>query len=259
MISNLAYVHPEAKIGDNVNIMPFAFVGERTVIGDGCTVMPYSAVLPGTTLGRNNRVHGHTLLGVDPQDFGYKGENSSLIIGDDNEIRENVVIARGSHEGTATRIGSRNHIMDRVHICHDARVDNNTVLGISSIVAGNTEIEDEAIITNQVVVQDGVRIGRLSLVQSGCRVQGDVPPYIIVSGNPVAYHGVNADILSKYKGVSQRILRHIANAYRMLFSGETSVEDSVMKIEEQIPHSDEIEIIVKFIRATKQGLMQCRY
>ena len=238
--------------------MPFAFVGEDTEIGDDCIIMPYSAVLPGTTLGKGNRIHGHTLLGVDPQDFNYKGAKSRLIIGDGNDIRENVVIARGLDEKTATKIGNANHIMEKVHICHDADIHNRTVLGISTIIAANTLIESEAILTNQVVIMNDCRIGRRSLILSGCSVQKDVPPYIVTNENPVEYHGVNTVILRHFN-TSDRILRHIANAYRIIFHGDTSLQDAIMKVEEQIPPSEEINNIVKFIKGSKLGIIQCKY
>lgn len=259
MISKQAYVDPTAKLGNNVEVMPFAFIGEDVEIGDNCIIMPYAGVLKGTTIGKNNRIHGHALLGVDPQDFKYHGEASRLIVGDNNEIRENVVIARGTHADGATKIGNGNHIMEKVHICHDADIHDNTVLGIATIIAGNTVIENEAILSNLVVLHEGNRIGRLSLIQSGCRVQKDVPPYIITSGNPVVYHGVNAKILANYKNISERILRHIANAYRLVFNGDTSIEDAVMKIKEQIPQSEEISNIVRFIETSKQGIIQAEY
>ena len=130
MISKQAYVDPTAKLGNNVEVMPFAFIGEDVEIGDNCIIMPYAGVLKGTTIGKNNRIHGHALLGVDPQDFKYHGEASRLIVGDNNDIRENVVIARGTHADGATKIGNGNHIMEKVHICHDADIHDNTVLGI---------------------------------------------------------------------------------------------------------------------------------
>lgn len=259
MISKYAYIDPKAKLGNNVEVMPFAFVGEDAVIGDDCVIMPYAAVLKGTTIGKGNRIHGHAILGVEPQDFNFRGEETHLVIGDYNNIRENVVIARGTHAQGATRIGNHNYIMEKVHICHDADIHNYTVLGIDSIIAGNTTIESEAILSNMVVIQEKVRIGRLSLVQSGCRVQKDVPPYMIVNGNPVVYHGVNAKILSRYKNVNERVLRHIANAYRLVFNGGTSLEDAVIKIKEQIPHSEEISNIMKFISDSKHGIIQTKY
>lgn len=258
MISNLAYIDPEAKIGNNVEIAPFAYVDKDVEIGDDCIIMPYSGVLRGTRLGKRNKVHGHTLLGVTPQDFHYKGEAGSLIIGDDNEIRENVVIAHGTHVEGATRVGNKNHIMEKVHICHDADIHDETIIGIGSMIGGNAIIENKSIITNDIVIQQDCHVGRLSLIQSGSRVYKDVPPYIIAGGNPVIYHGINVGVL-KYLGVNDKICRHLANAYRLLFKGDTSMEDSVMKIKEQIPRSDEIDNVVKFLLNTTRGVIQVKY
>lgn len=259
LISDRAYISPSARLGKNVRVFPFAFIGDDVEIGDDCVIMPYAGICKGVTLGKGNKVHGHAMLGVDPQDFRYKGAETRLVIGDCNDIREHVVIARATTPDGLTKIGDNNHIMERVHICHDVCIHNSTVIGIGSIIAGKAVIEDEAIISNMVVVQDGCRIGRLSLVQSGCRPGRDVPPYIITKGNPVKYHGVNSKILAEYKNVTQRILHHIANAYRIVLSGETSVEDAVMKIQEQIPQSEEITNIINFINASQKGIIQVKY
>ena len=160
MISKQAYVDPTAKLGNNVEVMPFAFIGEDVEIGDNCIIMPYAGVLKGTTIGKNNRIHGHALLGVDPQDFKYHGEASRLIVGDNNDIRENVVIARGTHADRATKIGNGNHIMEKVHICHDADIHDNTVLGIATIIAGNTVIENEAILSTKETELDDFHLSK---------------------------------------------------------------------------------------------------
>lgn len=258
MISNLAHVDPSAKIGNNVTIMPFAYIDKNVEIGDNSVIMPYAGLFSGTVLGKRNTIYCNAMIGVEPQDFHYEGEDSKVVIGDDNKIRENVVIARGTKADGKTYIGNGNFIMEKVHICHDVTINNRCVIGIGTIIAGNCEIEDEVIMSNSVVLHQNNRIGTLSLIQSGCRVQNDVPPYIITSGNPVTYHGVNAVIL-KRKNVGDRILRHIANAYRLIFNGDTSLQDAVIKIEEQIPKSEEINKINEFIRKSKHGIIQTVY
>ena len=147
--------------------------------------------------------------------------------------------------------------MDKVHICHDAHIHNRCVLGIGVSVAGNCEIFDCSIQSSGAMIQQHVRVGKFSLVQSGCRVQHDVPPYAILGGNPAAYHGVNAVIL-QHEGLTERILRHIANAYRLVYTGNFSLEDAVIKIGEQIPASIEIDEIVSFIKAAKHGIVRNR-
>lgn len=135
MISPLAYVDSAAKIGKNVTIQPFAFIEGNVEIGDDCIIMSGAKILHGTRMGKGNKVHHNAVLGAEPQDFHYTGENSMLIIGDNNDIRENVVVSRATHAGSATRIGNENYLMDGVHLCHDVQIGNHCVLGIKTTVA----------------------------------------------------------------------------------------------------------------------------
>ena len=233
MISPLAYVDPEAKLGKNVTVLPFAYIEKNVEIGDDCIIMSYASILKGTKMGKGNKVHQNAVLGAEPQDFHFTGEESSLIIGDNNDIRENVVISRATFAGNATKIGNGNYLMDKVHLCHDVQ-----------ILSGN------------VTLHQYCHIGSWTLVQSGCRISKDVPPYVIMSGNPVAYHGVNAVVLSQHRNTSERILRHIANAYRLIYQGNFSVQDAVQKIIDQVPMSEEIENIVNFVKNSERGIVK---
>ncbi len=255
MISPLAYVDPAAKLGSNVNVEPFAYIEGDVVVGDGCTIMSGARILNGTRLGKNNKVHHGAVLSSMPQDFHYEGENTQLVIGDNNDIRENVVIARATHADGTTQIGHGNYLMDGVHLCHDVKVGDNSVLGIRSMVAGNSIIGDCTILSSNVIVQQDCRIGNWVLIQSGCRISKDVPPYIIMAGNPASYHGINAVVLQHSQNqshITDRILRHIMNAYRLVYQGNFSVQDTLLKIEDQIPMSDEIRNIIDFIRDSKE-------
>ena len=214
MISPLAYVDPAAKLGKNVTVQPFAYIEGDVVIGDECVIMAGAHILNGTRMGRKNTVHPGATLASVPQDFHYEGEDSVLLIGDENDIRENVVVARATHKDGGTRIGNGNFLMDGTHLCHDVQIGNHCVLGI-------------------------------------CRISKDVPPYIIMAGNPVQYHGINAVVLQHKNQVDDRILRHIMNTYRLIYQGNFSLQDAVLKIEDQIPKSPEIENIVNFIRNSK--------
>ena len=256
MISPLAYVDPTAKLGANVEVKPFAYIDKGVVIGDNCVIMPHASILEGTVMGSNNIIYQNAVIGATPQDFHFvEGSKTSVVIGNDNRIRENVVIAGSTYEGKATEIGNGNFLMDRVHICHDVKIHDKCVVGIGSIVSGESELYDSSIQCSNVVVAQHVRVGRFSLVQSGCRVMKDVPPYIILGGNPAAYNGVNAVVL-QHVGVTQRILRHIVNTYRLIYTANFSLEDVVLKIPEQIPMSDEIEKILEFIKGTKLGIVR---
>ena len=256
MISPLAYIDPNAQLGQNVEVGPFAYIEKGVVIGDNCVIKAHANILEGTTMGTGNIVYQNAVIGATPQDFHYvEGTPSKVVIGNNNHIRENVVIAGSTYEDKATIIGDSNFIMDRVHICHDVPVYNKCVLGIGACLAGESEIHDCSIQSTGVVVQQHVRVGRFSLIQSGCRVQKDVPPYVILGGNPASYHGVNAVVL-KHIGTTERIIRHIANTYRIIYTGNFSLEDAVLKIPEQIPMSDEIHDILNFVKCAKHGIVR---
>ena len=256
MISPLAYVDPNAQLGQNVEVGPFAYIEKGVVIGDNCVIKAHANILEGTTMGTGNIVYQNAVIGATPQDFHYvEGTPSKVVIGNNNHIRENVVIAGSTYEDKATIIGDSNFIMDRVHICHDVHVYNKCVIGIGACIAGESEIHDCSIQSTGVVVQQHVRVGRFSLIQSGCRVQKDVPPYVILGGNPASYHGVNAVVL-KHIGTTERIIRHIANTYRIIYTGYFIPEAAVLKFPEQISMSDEIHDILNFVKCAKHGIVR---
>ena len=138
--------------------------------------MSGAKILHGTRMGKGNKVHHNAVLGAEPQDFHYTGENSMLIIGDNNDIRENVVVSRATHAGSATRIGNENYLMDGVHLCHDVQIGNHCVLGIKTTVAGECQIDDCTILSSNVILHQYCHIGSWVLIQAGCRISKDVPP-----------------------------------------------------------------------------------
>ncbi len=253
-ISPRAEISPKAKIGDNCKIFPFVYIEDDVEIGDGCIIFPFVSILSGTRMGRKNKVHQGAVVGALPQDFNFRGEKSELIIGDNNIIRENVVINRATHTGGKTVIGNDNFLMEGAHISHDTKVGNGCVFGYGTKIAGDCIIEDNVIFSSSVIENAGTRVGRGTMIQAGTTFSKDVPPYIIAGGTPVGYHGVNATI-GKARGVDDKVLKHIANAYRLVFLGQTSVFDACRQIEEQVPDGEEIRNIVSFIRSTEQGII----
>lgn len=253
-ISQQAYVDPKAKIGDNVTIYPFAYIEGDVEIGDNCVIYPYVSIMNGTRMGRGNKVFQNTVLGAEPQDFKHKGDVSKLVIGNENIFRENVVINRATFSDGETRIGNRNFFMEGVHISHDTKVDDYVTFGYGTKVAGDCAIHSAAIFSSGVIVNANVRIGGASMVTGGVRISRDVPPFIVATDNPVRYGGVNESLL-RSSGASEKIIGHIANAYRLVFHGQTSVFDAVLQIKEQVPDGKEIRAVVDFINATKLGII----
>ena len=252
MISPQAFVDPSAKIGKNVEIYPFAYIEKNVEIGDNCIIMPYVSIMSGTRMGESNTVFQNTVLGAQPQDFNYTGEQGSLIIGHNNVIRENVVINRSTHAKDKTVLGNNNTLFEGVHLSHDSHVADDCSFGYGVKVSGNCTIDSHAILGSQVVVQQGAHVASWSLVRGGCRFSKDIPPYVVVAGNPTHYYSVNELVLSQ-NGVSEHIVKHIANAYRLIYQGNTSIFDALKRIHEQVPMSEEIEEIIRFVETSEAG------
>ena len=256
MISPQAIIEPGAKIGENVQIYPFAYIQADVEIGDNTIVYPQASILNGTRIGKDNQIFQNAIIGTMPQSFHFKkGTPVHVTIGDNNTIRENSVIAGGYESENGTTIGNDNCLMDHTHICHDVHIKNRCVLGINTILSSRVEVDSNTILSNSVVCQVGVKIGRYTLVQSGCRMQKDVPPYIVLGGNPAAYRGVNTTIL-KQTGTDERTLRHIGNAYRLVYLGNFSIEDAILQIKDQVPPGEHIDYITSFIEESVNGIVR---
>lgn len=257
MISPLAYVHPSAKIGKDVEIQPFAYIEEGVEIGDGCLICAHASILKGTKMGKNNRVFQGATLGAEPQDFDFKGKPGYLEIGDGCEIRENVLISRSLDESGVTRIGSECALMDGAHICHSAQIKDYCILGIHSIIGANAKIDSYSILSNAAVMHQSVKVGAWSFIQSGSVCQKDVPPFIVAGGNPAAYHGTNKTILRHYsKGqFTEDDIRQIMTAYLITFQSITSIEDATNRIIDQVEDIPARQQILDFF-AQSEGIIQ---
>lgn len=254
MISPLAYVDKEAKLGKNVIVHPFAYIDKNVEIGDDCEIMPHASVMSGARMGCHNKVYNGAVIAAEPQDFYYKGGDTLLLIGDDNMIRENVVINRSSKPDGATRIGNGNFIHEGVHISHDTQIGNHSVFGYGCKISGNCQMEDYVIFGGNVLVSQGCRVGTWTMVETGCRFRKDLPPYIVGAKEPTTYYGVNSYIL-QHEGFDEKVIKHIGHAYRLIYQGSVSLTDALLMVEDQVPMSDEIRHIINFISATKLGIV----
>ena len=253
-ISSKAEVSPKAQIGNNCKIFPFVYIEDDVVIGDNCIIFPFVSILNGTRMGAHNKVHQGSVLAALPQDFHFCGEKSELIIGDNNIIRENVVINRATHRGCQTVIGNDNFLLEGAHISHDTKVGNHCVFGYGTKIAGDCEIGNGVIFSSSVIENARTRVGEGAMIQAGTTFSRDVPPYIIAGGTPVKFSGINNTMMTSY-GISDKVQKHIANAYRLVFNGQNSVFDAVLQINDQVPDSQEIRNIVNFINSTKAGII----
>ena len=252
-MNEMNYISPNAKIGKNCKIFPFVYIEDDVVIGDNCIIFPFVSICDGTRMGNNNKVHQGSVIAALPQDFDFRGEKSECIIGDNNIIRENVVINRATHIGGKTVLGNDNVLMEGAHISHDTKVGNRCVFGYGTKIAGDCEIEDGVIFSSSVIENAKTRVGRGAMIQAGTTFSKDVPPYIICTKRS-EYGGVNFTMGRVY-GVEEKTLKHIANAYRLLFLTQTSVFDATNQIEQQVPDGPEVRNIISFLRTTKLGII----
>jgi UDP-N-acetylglucosamine acyltransferase len=252
-ISPKAEISPNAKIGNNCKIFPFVYIEDDVVIGDNCIIFPFVSICAGTRMGKNNKVHQGSVIGALPQDFDFRGEKSECVIGNNNIFRENVVINRATHTGGKTIIGDDNVLMEGAHISHDTVVGNRCVFGYGTKIAGDCNIQDGVIFSSSVIENAKTRVGRGAMIQAGTTFSKDVPPYIICTKRS-EYGGVNFTMGRSY-GVDEKVLKHLANAYRLVYLGNTSLFDAVNQIEDQVPDSPEVRNVIEFLRSTKLGVI----
>lgn len=246
-ISPLAHVDPSAKIADNVTIHPFAFIDENVEIGEGTEVMSYTSIIRGTRIGRNNKIYQGSIIGADPQDFRWKGEKTYCFIGDNNVIREHVIINRGISEKGGTRIGSESFIMAESHIGHDTEISDHCVIGNRVTIAGDAKVGTCSILSSGVILHERSSLGAWTLIKGGCRISGNVPPFVIMAHNPAVYFGVNAVVLRK-GGFTDDEIDDIAKAYRHVYQTGTSVFNALRRIEADLQPSRVRETIIDYIR-----------
>lgn len=245
-ISPLAYVDKNATIGENVTIHPFAYIDRDVVIGDGSEIMPYASIIRGTKLGKNNRVFQNSVIGADPQDFRWKGKEATCNIGDNVVIRENCIINRGFTTDHGTYIGDDSFIMAETHIGHDSKICGKCVLGNGVTIAGEAVVNECVILSSGVILHERSNIGKWVLVKGGCRINGNVPPFVVMAHNPASYFGVNAVILRKH-GFSEVQVDNIAKAYRHIYQSNTSVFNALKRIQLDIDATEEREMILDFV------------
>ena len=254
MISPLAYVHPEAVIGEGCEIGPFCYIDKNVVVGKDNKLMNSVTLLYGTRMGDGNIVFPGAVLGAVPQDLKFKGEETTAEIGDNNTIRENVTINRGTAAKGKTVVGSNNLLMEGMHVAHDVVVGSGCIIGNSTKLAGEVVVDDFAIISASVLVHQFCHIGSYVMVGGGTRTGQDIPPYTMAAREPVSYCGLNLVGLRR-RGFKPEIIENIHNAYRLLYQRGKLREECLKEIRETIPMSPEIEYILKFVGESKRGVI----
>lgn len=253
-ISPMAFVHPDAKLGDGNIIGPFCYIDADVVIGDNNRMQNGVTLNQGTRMGSNNEIMPWVSISTKPQDLKYRGEATLCEIGDNNSIRENVTISRGTASKGTTKLGNNNLIMENMHIAHDCVVGNGCIIGNDTNLAGEVVVDDCAIISAAVQVHQFCHVGGYVMIQGGCRFSMDVPPYVIVGKEPSRYCGLNLVGLRR-RGFSKEQIDTIHEAYRLFYS-KGLTKEGLEEIEKNLPQSEELEYIVNFIKESKRGILR---
>jgi len=255
MISNLAYVHPKAKLGNNVTVEPFAMIHGDVEIGDDCWIGSNSVIMDKSRIGKNNRIFPGAVIGSIPQDLKFKGEDSLVEIGDNNTIREFVTINRGTVDRMTTKIGNNNLLMAYTHLGHDCLLGNNIIIANSCNLAGHITIEDFVIIEGIVAAQQFVNIGAHAFVAGASLVRKSVPPYIRVAREPLQFIGVNTVGLAR-RGFSKELIKSIEDIYRIIFVRGHNISNALEIVGTEIADSAEKKQILSFIQQQKDGIVK---
>lgn len=247
-----ATVHPGARLGDGVKIGQGAIVGEHVVIGDRSQVGAYAILDGWTTLGSDNRVFSHAVLGTECQDLKYRGERSYLKIGNRNTIREFVTMNRATGEEQATVVGDGNLFMAYCHVAHNCRIGNHNVLANAIAMAGHVEVMDHATVGGLVALHQFIRIGSYVMIGGHSRVPKDVPPFIMCAGSPLRIAGINRIGLER-KGFTPEQMDRLEKAYRVLYRSKLNISQALKKLEEEHT-SEEVRPLIEFIRTSERGI-----
>ncbi len=255
MISPLAYIHPDAKIGKNVTVEPFAYIAGDVEIGDDCYIGPHASIHDGARIGRGCRIHMCASISCLPQDLKFKGEKTTAVIGEYNDIREYVTISRGTASTGTTIVGSHNLIMAYAHVAHDCVVGDRCVIANRVSLAGEVHIGNWVVIGGHAAIHQWTHVGDHAMIQGGALLGQDVPPYVIVRNDTMRYAGVNKIGLSR-RGFTDEQIASIHNTCRILFQSGLNYSNACTEVETQIPASPERDYLVEFIRSSKRGVIK---
>ena len=256
MIDPRAIVSPQAQLASDVTVGPFSIIGPDVQIGAGTVVGPHAVITGHTTIGADNHIYQFASIGDAPQDKKYKGEPTRLEIGDRNIFRESCTMNRGTTQGHGvTRIGSDNLFMAFSHVAHDCHVGNKTVFANCASLAGHVEIGDWVTLGGLTAVHQFCKIGAHAFLAGGTIVQRDVPPFIMVAGNPAIPHAVNSEGL-KRRGFNEEQIRNIRESYRILYRLDLKLAEAMEKLRFIGATDPNIKMFADFVAASTRSIVR---
>ena len=246
-------IHEDAELADSVSVGPFAVIGAGVALDEGVRVGPHVLIERNTRVGADCEIHHGAVLGTDPQDLKYEGEESWLEVGDRTVVREYATLNRGTAASGETRIGAECLVMAYAHVAHDCRIGDHVILSNAVNMAGHVEIDDHAIVGGVTAIHQFVRIGAHAFVGGGSRLAQDAVPYTIVAGNPCKAYGINVTGLRR-RGFEKETITALRQAYRTLFQSELNIGAALERLESEQPGTGEVREMIEFVRASERGI-----
>ncbi|MBU1927756.1 acyl-ACP--UDP-N-acetylglucosamine O-acyltransferase [bacterium] len=251
-ISHLAVVEDGAKIGENVEIAAFCFISSQSTIGDGTSIAQGACIYGNTTIGKNNRIFSHAVLGSIPQDLKFAGEDVELIIGDNNTIREFTLFNPGTKGGGGkTVVGDNNLFMGYVHLGHDVIIGNNCIFANAATLAGHVVVGNYAVVGGMTPIHQFVNIGDFAMIAGASALSQDVPPYCLAEGNRATLRGLNLNGLRRH--LERDDINALKSAYRDLFESGQALKESATEILENTTNNY-VKDLCTFVIETKRGI-----
>ena len=257
MISKLAYIHPDARLGNNVTVEPFAYIAGNVVIGDGTWIGPNATVMDGARIGKNCRIFPTSVVSGIPQDLKFKGEETTAEIGDSTTVREGVTVNRGTAAVGKTVVGNNCLLMACAHVGHDCHIGDNCIIGNTTGLAGEVKVEDWAILSGGTLVHQFTRIGAHVIVGGGSKIRIDVPPFIKADREPLSYMGLNTVGLTR-RGFEKERIDEIHNIYRAIYQNSMNLSQALEYVEKEFRQTPDRDYIINFIRKSERGVIRAR-
>jgi UDP-N-acetylglucosamine acyltransferase len=257
MISNLAFIHPDAILGKDVTVEPFAYIAGNVVIGEGTWIGPNSTIMDGAIIGKNCKIFPSAVVSGIPQDLKFVGEDSTAEIGDNTTLREGVTVNRGTAAVGKTVIGNNCLLMAYSHIGHDCVLGNYCIIGNTTGLAGEVKVDDWAILSGGTLVHQFAHIGAHVMIGGGSKVRTDVPPFIKADRDPLSYLGLNSVGLTR-RGFEKERIDEIHNIYRAIYQSNMNITQALMYVEENFKSSPDRDYIIEFIRKSERGIIRAR-
>ena len=256
MIHPTALIDPKAELADDVEVGAFSIVNAKVRIDSGTKIRSHAVITGRTTIGKNNEIFQFTSIGEQPQDKKYNGEDTELIIGDNNTIRESCTFSRGSSQGGGvTRIGNNNWIMACVHIAHDCILGDEIIMANNASLAGHVTIGDHAILSGYSLIHQFCTVGEHSFTSFASHVNQSIPPYVTVAGEKARVKGINSEGL-KRRGFTPEQIGQVRRAYKALYRESLPLDEATARITEMASDSPELELLVNFLNLAERGIIR---